>query len=418
MNAKLTPLLFAVLVAALAVCNPANAQDSTQASAQNSAQAGTPGSAATRAVRVVVAERGTLSTSRSASVTIEPAQDSQVAAGTSGQVASIVMQTGSGVSAGDTVVRLDPVDLQLQVDSARTAVQSARINLTSAQRAARDSLTQTQDALRGAETNLELARQQYTQGQRLFGSGGIAQTELTQLKAQLESAQAAYQQTQDALAQAERAPSENLELLRLQIQGAETQLRQAERALAETNITAPYAGEVAEVLVEQGEFIGAGSPAFRLVSSEEQLARFSVPVEDATRLQEAGQVWISYSGLDYAAQILRTSQVPGQTRLVEVTAKLYPSEDRIPTGTVTQLDYELTLAQGIKLPSGAVQTSGGQSYVFTVTGGATQRQAVNVVNEAGDEIIVRGLQPGTRVVYPVPSDLQDGVPVSVLADQP
>lgn len=414
MNANLTPLLLAALLGGfLTACGPVRAQDSSQADAPE-----TSTSEETRAVRAVAAEAGALSTTRSASVTIEPAQDSQVAAGTSGQVASIVAQVGSSVAAGDTVVRLDATDLQLQVDNARIAVQSARINLTSAQRGAQDSTVQAQNALRSAQTGLDLAQQQFEQGQRLFDSGGIAQTELTQLRAQLESAQATFQQAQDALAQAERAPSENLELLRLQIQQAETQLLQAERALAEADIAAPYTGEVAEVLVEQGEFIGAGSPAFRLVSSEEQLARFSVPVQDASRLQEVGQVWVSYNGLDYAAQIVRTSQVPGQTRLVEVTARLYPSENRIPTGTVTQLDYELTLAQGIKLPSGAVQTSAGQSYVLVVSDGVSERQTVNVVNEAGDEIIVRGLEPGTQVVYPVPSDLRSGVPVDVLGSQP
>ncbi len=113
---------------------------------------------------------------------------------------------------------------------------------------------------------------------------------------------------------------------------------------------------------------------------------------------------------------IRSSPLPDSSQQIELTAKLYPSEKRIPTGVTTQLDYDLTLGRGIKLPAGAVQTSTGQSYVFTVTGNTTRRQVVTLTSEAGDEVIVRGVTAGTNVIYPVSSDVRDGLRVSVLAE--
>ena len=396
----------------LVACGPVSAQEDTQTVAQTQeAQVGV------RAVRVVQAEEGALSTSRSTSVTIEPAQESMIAAGTSGQVASILKREGASLEKDETVVRLDDENLQLQADNARIAVESARINLEKATAATQEGSGQVLTQSLGAETNLELAEKQFAEGQKLFAAGAISQFDLTGLQAQLEGAKGTYQQAQNALASNERAPSEDLELLRLQLEQAQTQQAQAERALRDAEVKAPFAGEIAEMLVEQGEFIGAGSPVFNLISSEEQLARFNVPVQDASRLLDQGTVWIGYGGLDYGAEITRSSRLTNGSQLVELTAKLYPSDTRIPTGTTTQLGYELVLGKGIKLPAGAVQTSAGQSYIFTVTDSTAKRQAVTIVNEAGDETLVRGVETGAAVIFPVPSDLRDGLQVSVLGEE-
>ena len=392
-------------------CGPAKAQaDTSTTQTAEAAQVGV------RAVRTIQAERGVLLTSRSTTVTIDPAQESMIAAGTSGQVASILKREGASLKKGETVVRLDDETLQLQAEDAQVAVESARINLEKATTAIQEGSGQVLTESLSAETNLELAEKQYAEGQKLFAAGAISQFDLTGLQAQLEGARGTYQQAQNALAGNERAPSEDLELLRLQLEQARTQLAQAQRALKDAEVKAPFAGEIAEMLVEQGEFIGAGSPVFNLISSENQLARFTVPVQDANRLLAQGTVWIGYSGLDYGAAIIRSAPLPENAQQVELTAKLYQSEKRIPTGTTTQLDYELTLGRGIKLPAGAVQTSAGQSYVFTVTDSTTKRQVVSVTSEAGDEAIVGGVPAGAKVIYPVSSDVRGGLRVSVLAE--
>ncbi len=415
MNAPKRYLALA-LALLLTACGPVQAQSDAEGSDQTQNQSQGSQSSNVRRVRVLTAERGELTTQRSTSVNIEPGKESQIAAGTSGQVANIVAREGAQVREGDTVIRLDAETAQLQVENARTALQTARVNLQSAQNSSQESTEQARAALDAARTNLELARQQYEEGQQLFSSGGISQTQLTQFRAQLEQSQASFQQAQANLSQLERAPSENLELQRLQVQQAQNQLAQAERALSDATITAPFTGEVADVLVEQGEFIGSGSPAFRLVSTEEQLARFSVPPQDAGPLAEQGLVYIDYNGLDYGAQIIRSSSVPGESRLVNVTARVYPSETEIPVGTVAQLNYEITLAEGVKLPSGAVRTQSGRSFVLALEEGVARQREVSVAGEAGGSVVVNGLEPGTRIVYPLPADLRDGTNVEIIGD--
>ena len=277
-------VLLAAASLLLAACNPevaAQAPEGNQNNDQTSQETA-------RQVRVVTVEDGVLSTSRSTSVTIDPAQESTVAAGTSGQVANITQREGSTVNEGTVVIRLDDTNLRLQADNAALAVERARVDLRSAELASSENQAQAQATLRAAETNLQLAETRYQEGQALLTAGGISSTEVTSLEANVQQARSSFQQASNAYARSLRANEEGLALARIAVQNAQNTLDQARENLADTNITVPFSGEIAEILVEEGEFIGAGSPAFRIASSEEQLARFSVPPSDADNLVEQG----------------------------------------------------------------------------------------------------------------------------------
>jgi len=367
-----------------------------------------------RQVSTVVAATGAVTATRTAAVTIEPARDAQVAAGVSGQVARVLVREGGRVEEGQAVLVIDDANLRLQVENARIAVETARVNLAAAERASQEGVEQARAALQAAEAGLELARRQHAEARQLYELGAVAATDLAALEAQLAQAESAARQARDAYARSQRVDTEELALRRLQVRQAENQLAQAERALADTQVRAPFAGTVAQVMYEEGEFIGAGAPAFRLVDDRTQLARFSVPPQDAQALLAQGLVHIPYGGLDYAAQVSGSSAVPGQTRLVAMTATVYPSQTRIPNGTVTTLPYEVPLAEGVVVPANALRYAGGQAFVLVVEDGLAVERRVTVLAEGGGDVVVEGVAAGAVVVSPLPADLIAGSPVTVL----
>jgi len=415
------PLGLLVVLASLLLLVACNPEVAAQAPANNQEdnQGNTPENnpEPARQVRVVTIEEGTLSTSRSTSVTIDPAQESTVAAGTSGQVANIAQREGSTVNAGVIVIQLDDTNLRLQADNTVLAVERARVNLRSAELASSENQSQAQAALRAAESNLRLAETRFQEGQALLAAGGISRTEVTSLEANLEQVRSSFQQASNAYSRSLRANEEDLALARIAVQNAQNTLDQAREALADAGISAPFSGEIAEILVEEGEFVGSGSPAFRVASTDEQLARFSVPPADADNLVEQGIIYIPYNGLDYAAQIIRNSQVSGQSRLVDITAQLYQSETRIPIGTVTQLPYQLDLAAGGLLPSGAVQAEAGNNFVYVIDDERAQRQNVEILAEAGGQVALSGIEIGREVIFPVPADLRAGTRINIIRPQ-
>jgi multidrug efflux pump subunit AcrA (membrane-fusion protein) len=408
-------LLIAVLV--LSACGPRN-KTTTETSTETptaTTETTTPVKEETvRSVRVVVAEEGTLMAQKTASVTIAPKQESSVASGATGRVEEILKREGGRVEEGEVVIRLDDDNASLQVQNAQLALDAARINLEKATRATTEGGGQLELALRSAQTNYDVLKKQYEESLELFKVGGVSQNQLDQLSAQLTQAESGLVQLQNSLAQNQRASTEDLSLLQLQVNQAETALKQASDALSETQIRAPFAGEISQVFTEQGEFMAAGSPAFKLVSVDEQLGTFSVPPADAQKLIEQGELVFRYQGQDFAARIVRSNAAPNDQRLVGITAEIYPSETRIPSGSVAQLSYTIDEAKGILVPTGAVLAESGQSYVYVVVESKSLRQAVQVLDEVSGQAAISGITVGSQVVYPLPNDLRDGASVKVL----
>jgi HlyD family secretion protein len=422
---KFAVSLSLVLLFLLSSCRPSNtnatAQSETTATESSATETMANREGATpvkeetaRAVRVISVSEGTLSAQKSATVTITPKQESSVASGATGRVEKIITREGVRVEAGAVVVVLDNDSANLQVQNAQLNLDSARITLEKATRATSEGGGQIEIALRSAQTNYDVLQKQYDESLELFKVGGVSQNQLDQLSAQLTQAESTVVQLQNSLAQNQRAGGEDLSLLQVQVSQAQTALQQASDTLGETQITAPFAGEISEVFTEEGEFLAAGSPAFKLISTDEQLGTFSVPPSDAQKLIAQKEITFRYQGLDYAATIVRTNAAPNDQRLVDMTAELYASEVSIPSGSVAQLNYTLEQGKGVLIPAGAVIAESGQNYVFIVTDGRATRQAIQVVDEVSGQAAVSGLSIGAQVVFPLPNDLREGAVVRVL----
>ncbi len=392
------------------------------ASSATSAAATSPDAA--RAVRAAPATVGPLTATRSASVTLRPAQESRVASGATGRVAAILAREGATVAAGDALVRLDDAQARVAVDGAELALAQARIQLERARRSSTDAVVQAAAAARTAEQNLALVQRQLDEAEALLGLGAIAPSDVDALRAQASQAQSAALQARDAVQRADRADSEDLALLELQVQQAEVQVRQARDALAETIVRAPFAGDVAELFVEVGEFVGAGSPVARLLGSGPQVASFSVPPEDAPLLENAGTVTIAYAGIELQATITRLERQAQQARLVTVLAQVDADAPRTPPGALAEVRYTVTLGEGLRVPSGALLADAGRTYLFQVVadggGSVARRTEVRVVAESGNVAVVVGvpeaaLSEGAPVISPRPLDVRDGAAVRIVS---
>ena len=364
-------------------------------------------------VQVVEAEEGTLNATRVTSVVIEPARESSVASATAGRILQVFKREDVPVAAGEPVMQLDTSALELRAQNAQLAIDSAQVALQEAQQANQEDQTQAGSQVRTAEAALRLALQRYQEGQELFEIGALSAAELTQLEAEFSQAQSDFDQANDTLARSGRAVGETLEILRLQRDQATNQLAQLEREIGEGTIKAPYAGEITELLVDEGEYVEDGTPVFELASVEEQVARFSVPPEVGNSIVERENIWIKYGGADYAAKVLSQSRVSVDTQLVEITAAIYASQTRIPNGVVTQLPYVYEAAAGIILPIGALQREGSRTFVYLAEDGRAVRQNITVLAEVDGQLAVDGLDAGAQVVNPVPRNLREGTRLSV-----
>jgi len=384
----------------------------------------------TRAVRATPVTLGTLTATRSASVTVRPSQESRVAAGANGRVMEILVREGGSVTAGEALLRLDDSQARVALDNAELALAQARINADRARRASSDASEQAAAALRTAEANVALMERQVSEARVLFGLGALAASELDALLAQRSQIESALLQAREGVTRSDRAESEDLALLDLQVQQAEVGVRQAQEALFETTVRAPFAAEVAELFIEVGEFVGAGSPVARLLGIGPQIGAFTVSPEDASSLEAQGTLSFLYAGSEVGARIVRLERTAQQSRLVTIIAELDAEAPRLPAGSLAEVRYRVTLGEGLQVASGALFADAGRTYVFVVDEqGTARRREVRVVAETGNAAIVEGVEganaPGTSstalavdmlVINPRPLDVRDGTAVRVVGE--
>lgn len=358
-------------------------------------------------VRVVTAARGVLERESRASATLQAERDSLVAAGASGRVAR-ALPAGSRVRAGEGVVFLDPAPFQEALEAARLNLKQAEANLERAKNQLEGNRLALKAQLQAAEAQLQAARRRYEEGKALLEAGALAPLDLKALEANLHQAQSAYENAKEALARLERA--EDIRLLALQVEAARLQVRQAERNLRESVVRAPFAGEVVEVFVKEGEFVGTGSRAFRLATTDRLLAKLYLPPEKAQALTPETPFTLRQNGKVVEARLLRKTDLPGQTRLVEVVLK--PLTPLLPGPAEAR--YRERVAEGLLLPAGAVRAEEGQGVVYVLEGDKARRRPVRLLAQESGKAVVEGLPEGARVIYPIPEGLRDGDPVEVV----
>jgi multidrug efflux pump subunit AcrA (membrane-fusion protein) len=390
------PLLL-LLPLLLFACGPRKAE------APGPAQEGPPRAQ----VRVVEARRGALEREARASASLQAEKDSLVAAGAAGRVVR-ALPPGSRVRAGEGVVFLDPAPFQEALAQARLALAQAEANLERARSQLSGSRAALLAQLKAAEAQLQAAKRRYEEGRALLEVGALAPLDLKALEAQYQQAQSAYANAKEALARLDRA--EDVRLLELQVEAARLQVRQAERNLRESVVRAPFAGEVVEVYAKEGEFLGTGSRAFRLATTENLLAKVYLPPEKASALSPETPFLLRQDGKEVAARLLRKTDLPGQTRLVEVVLK--PQAPLTPGPA--EVRYRERLAEGVLLPAGALRAEEGKAFVYRVEEGRARRQEVRLLAQEGDRVAVEGLPEGALVVHPLPEGLREGDPVEVV----
>ena len=238
----------------------------------------------------------------------------------------------------------------------------------------------------------------------------------------LSGAAAARVERLETLLALEAVSRREVEQVRAETTGLEARLEaaQAELIAAEAGrmgrqgvsgfeITAPFVGRVAEVLVSPGEHVSVGATLLRVVRERPVWIRAALTPENAASLGDgiAGLV------LDIGASVAPLEVHAGELRLVAVAPEIDSD-----TGTVTALfevqrsvdelkpglraTVQILLAgevEGVVLPNSAVIDDAGVPVVYVqVEGESFSRRKVEVRHRQGERVLVDGVLPGERVV--------------------
>lgn len=223
-------------------------------------------------------ERGTISSTVTATGTLEAVRTVQVGSQVSGSIAKLYADFNSVVRTGQVIAQIDPAMYQAQVAQARANLESARAQLAEAKARltnAQNNIATQRAGLSGANANLAAlkaqrddAKRQFERQESLAEEGIITPRDLDTMRANFLAAEARYNQAVAQVEQAklaqDAASSGGIEQARAQVQQTEAQVKQMEAALrvAEVNlerttIISPIDGIVISRAVDAGQTVAA-----------------------------------------------------------------------------------------------------------------------------------------------------------------
>ncbi|WP_297421169.1 efflux RND transporter periplasmic adaptor subunit [Clostridium sp.] len=259
---------------------------------------------------------------------IDANDQANVASKISGRVSKILVDVGSKVNAGDTVIQLDTEDLQAQVNQAQAGVNTAQANLTNAMSATRpEQIAQDQAALDSATENYEVAKKNYDRTKTLFDAEGATQQQLETAQQQLTAAESQQKTAQEVLNMHKNGATEtSIDVYKAQVEQAQAGLKIAQTALSNATVIAPISGVVDAKNINVGEMASANATLLSISNSSALVVNAYVPIDIASQFKEGQDVVVKVAEVnntEFAGKIsVINSKLNAQSRNVLIKIAL------------------------------------------------------------------------------------------------
>ena len=200
--------------------------------------------------------------------------------------------------------------------------------------------------------------------------------------------------------------------------GAEQDIKEAEYALSQTIIKAPFAGIIADVKVQQGQELKAGEEMFLIYDPSVFYLDARILEADLPLVQIGTNAVISPVStpeLNFAAAIHEINPRVDKDGLIAVKLKVIQHRNYnypLFPGMNCTILINSPLQKAIIVPKNAVVMRNGQTILFTIKEGRAKWNYVTVGRDNGEEVeIKQGIQPGEIVITSNNLQLSNNAPV-------
>jgi HlyD family secretion protein len=357
-------------------------------------------------------ERGNLAASVGATGSVRAFRTATLAWQTSGTIEAVNVVLGEAVDAGQELARLNKATVTQNIILAEA-------DLVSAQRALADLMDS--DTVRAqAAINLDKAEQSYQKAYdyreslngrikitdvrivagvpRIYEYKGYADAEtiadadekLALAKAQLEDAQREYERVKDG-------PNPE------DVAAAEARVAAAQATLGMSRIVSPFSGTVTQASALDGEYVSAGTVAFRLDDLSHLLVDVQVSEVDINILAVGQQATLTFDAIlerKYSGKVVQVGQAGDTVQGIvnfTVTVELTDADEFVKPGMTAAVNMTVDeVADALLVPNRAVRLVNDERVVYVLRDGQPVRVEITL-----------GLSSETRSVV-VSGDLKEG----------
>lgn len=336
------------------------------------------GEAAAPDLATAEAVRGDIQDTVTALGNLQPRDYVDVGAQVSGQVKEIHVEVGQVVKAGDLLVEIDPRVLVAKVEADRASVAGLKAQIID------------------KEAQAKLTAAQLSRQQRLRTTGAASQEALDTAEANAQSASA------------------QIDVLKAQLEQAQSTLSGDETTLSYTKIYAPMSGTVVSLDARKGQTLNTNQSTpilMRIADLSTMTVWTQVSEADVARLKIGMPAFFTTLGSETRRwtgklrQIMPTPEVVNNVVLYTALFDVANPTGDLMTQMTAQVSFVVADAHDVlTVPAAAVTTRGrGERARFTVKvvgtlGGVETREIKTGITNRVDTEIISGLEAGEKVV--------------------
>ncbi|HEX6591658.1 MAG TPA: efflux RND transporter periplasmic adaptor subunit [Moraxellaceae bacterium] len=304
--------------------------------------------------------------------TLSPVRQMLLNARVAGEVTDVPVREGQQVAAGALLLRQDNREMSARLAQAEASVQSTK-------------------------SELENSKAQYEKFLQLSMKSYFARSELDRANTQVE-------------------------VYRSQLKANEAAVVMAKKSLQDVSLTAPFAGIVAERLVEPGQLVMPNTPLLRIVDLREMELAIQLPSSEISRVRVGQNITFqvdTYGDTNFKGTIVRLNPMAkASNRKITVYASVANPDMRLRGGLFVHGSLrDAGSPSGLAIPATAVQTQDGQAGVMVIRQKQLQWQPVVLGasdDRSGQVLVTEGLKEGDSVVATKVSLRRIGAPVRMM----
>lgn len=217
------------------------------------------------------------------------ATEIDVASKVPGRIKRLLVREGDHVDAGQKLVTLERHEIEAKMEQVRAAIEAAQAKLALGRKGARaEEKSAAADALNAARHQADVTRKMYERMQALRDEDAVSQSKFEQVEFKYKMAveQLGIAESRHAIV-VKGARKEEIDALEALVRQAQGTLAEVESYSDETEQSAQIAGEIAKVILHEGELAATGAPIVTIVDLSDQWATFAVR-EDLLRSVRSG----------------------------------------------------------------------------------------------------------------------------------
>jgi RND family efflux transporter MFP subunit len=339
-----------------------------------------------------------------------PYEEVTVSSEVEGKVEQVLVDVGDRVSKGQAIVKVSPVELQLTLEQQRATLRQARARLGLPENG--DDLMDVRAAaeVKKAAADLADAKQKYERAKALVDQGLLPRQNFDEAESRYNAARAAYDLSVQVV-----------ENLRAQLAQSRATTALAQKKVSDSIIRAPFAGQVKERNVTQGQYLKVQTPVMVIVNTDPLRMRLKVPEKMAQWVRSGQLVTVSveaHPGRTFTGTISRINpSVDEQTRSFEVEALIENRDGALKPGFFVRATIPSdNVVAALFVPQESLRYVYGVYKVFVVEGDTVKEKEVKIGQRAGEEVeVLEGLSGGERIALPASGqELKEGATIEVV----